>query len=111
MILRVARHTNQLAAIEAFYTKALNLEVLGRFEGHTGYDGLFLGRTGLDWHLEFTVSPHQAEHQPDEDDLLVLYPTTQAEHDALLASIEAAGIARQQPRNPYWEAHDDEGYA
>lgn len=115
MILRIARHTNQLAALETFYTQVLGLSVLGRFAGHDGYDGVFLGKEGLHWHIEFTQSTAPAQHTPDADDLLVLYPTNQAEYDALLQRIEAAGIATHTPTNPYWQrngllVHDPDGF-
>jgi len=71
MKLRVARHTNNIEAIENFYCKIIGLDNLGGFQNHDGYDGLFLGKRGLDWHLEFTKSNQPSVHQPDEDDLLV----------------------------------------
>lgn len=103
MILRAARHTNDLARITAFYTELLGLDVLGSFRNHDGYDGVFLGLPGSDWHLEFTTSPHPAAHVFDADDLLVFYPTTRTAHEVLLARIVAMGLAKEVPRNPYWQ--------
>ena len=37
--LRVARPTDQLEAIAAMYVEGLNLQVIGYFEGHDGFDG------------------------------------------------------------------------
>ena len=102
MILRAARHANDLPRITAFYTELLGLDVLGSFRDHAGYDGVFLGLPGSDWHLEFTTSPHPAAHAFDADDLLVFYPRTRTEHEALLARIDALGLAKEVPRNPYW---------
>lgn len=42
MIFRVARHTNNITAIQDFYTQVLGLKLLGSFEQHDGYDGIFL---------------------------------------------------------------------
>lgn len=105
MIFRAARHTNDLARITAFYTEVLGLEVLGSFRDHAGYDGAFLGHPDADWHLEFTTGPDPAEHSFDADDLLVFYPTTQAEYERLIAHIDAMGLPRETPRNPYWQVN------
>ena len=83
----------------------MHLQILGRFEGHLGYNGLFLGKEGADWQLEFTQSADQPEHQPDEDDLLVFYPETRTEYDAILASIKDADLELVLPKNPYWIEH------
>lgn len=44
MIFRNARHTKNLKSIIQFYTSVLELEVLGSFENHNGYDGVFIGK-------------------------------------------------------------------
>ncbi len=102
MIFRAARHTNDLARITAFYTELLGLDALGSFRNHAGYDGVFLGLPGSDWHLEFTTSSYPAARSFDADDLLVFFPTTRTEHEALLARIDAMGLAKEVPRNPFW---------
>ncbi|MFN4152491.1 MAG: VOC family protein, partial [Candidatus Sericytochromatia bacterium] len=73
MKFRIARHTNNLEPLINFYTNYLGLELLGRFKNHSSYDGIFLGKKDLDWHLEFTMSDEKANHIFDEDDLLVFY--------------------------------------
>ena len=105
LTLRVARHTDDLDRIEAFYVGVLGLQVLGRFEDHDGYDGLFLGRPELDWHLEFTTCARPAQHRFDEDDLLVIYPHDREEHAAMRRRIEESGLVLQTPANPYWREH------
>ncbi len=75
MNFRIARHTNKIKKITAFYINILNLEILGSFTNHDNYDGVFIGKQNLDWHLEFTRSDELAEHQFDDDDILVFYPT------------------------------------
>lgn len=49
---RVARPTNNLAEIVKFYHEGLGLEILGRFEDHSGYDGVMLGLPDKIHHLE-----------------------------------------------------------
>ncbi len=102
MHLRVARHTTNLQAITNFYTQLLGLEVLGSFNDHDGYDGVFLGTPEQDWHLEFTTSAKPPSHQPDEDDLLVFYVDTQEELEALAQRFSEKGIKTVEPKNPYW---------
>ena len=45
MKLRVARHTNDLDKIEAFYINILGFERLGGFQNHNNYDGVFIGKS------------------------------------------------------------------
>ncbi|MFW5692189.1 MAG: VOC family protein, partial [Chloroflexota bacterium] len=40
---RVARPTDQLAAVVAFYRDGLGLPVIAHFDDHAGYDGVILG--------------------------------------------------------------------
>ena len=73
MQLRIARHTNKIEEINIFYTTILNLEILGEFQKHDGYDGVFIGKPAFDWHLEFTTTHEDVDHQFDEDDCLVFH--------------------------------------
>lgn len=102
MIFRAARHTSKLQAITEFYTAVLGFSVLGSFEGHQQYDGVFLGKPHLDWHLEFTTSKSSVKHSSDADDLMVFYPTDRKEYDAILDTIQKEGIETLEPENPYW---------
>jgi len=105
MKFRVARHTTNLQIIIDFYTQNLELEVLGRFEKHNNYDGVFLGKKGLDWHLEFTVSLEQPKHHPDEDDLLVFYTQNANEFDRIKANFDQNQQRPIVAKNPYWNQH------
>jgi len=100
---RVARPTDQLAAIETFYSKHLGLPVIYRFTRHAGYDGLMLGLPGTDYHLEFTShvdgSPCPA---PTADNLLVLYFHGDAQMYDTVERLAAAGHQPVKPENPYW---------
>jgi hypothetical protein len=103
MDFRNARHTSGLRPIETFYTEVLGLQVLGRFEGHAGYNGLFLGFKGLGWHLEFTESEAAPSHHADEDDLLVFYLNSNEELRAILADAHKRKASVRQSKNPYWQ--------
>ncbi len=62
MNFRYARHTNNLKPLIEFYTKVIGLEIIGNFENHDKYNGVFLGKQDLDWHLEFTESDEKVNH-------------------------------------------------
>ena len=102
MKLRVARHTNNLEAMENFYCKVIGLDNIGGFQNHGHYNGLFLGKRGLDWHLEFTQSNEDAIHTPDEDDLLVFYVKTEGELHDFKRLFALKKIETLTPKNPYW---------
>lgn len=115
MKLRVARHTADLAPLIFFYGDILGLDILGHFESHEGYDGVFMGLKGAGWHLEFTTSAQAPEHQPDEDDLLVFYQQTHEEYNALRQKLVLNNINPIPAKNPYWNENgtsytDPDGY-
>lgn len=105
MKFRIARHTSNLQVIIDFYTQNLGLEVLGSFENHNDYDGIFLGKNGLDWHLEFTVSFDAPKHHPDEDDLLVFYINNLEEFEQMKANFKRNKHQVVSSKNPYWNQH------
>ena len=102
MKLRVARHTNDLENIKSFYVNILGLEILGGFENHNNYDGIFMGKPSENWHLEFTKSKEKINISCNEEDYLVFYPENQLEHDQILKNIEANNIKFITSKNPYW---------
>jgi catechol 2,3-dioxygenase-like lactoylglutathione lyase family enzyme len=115
MVLRVTRHTNNLEKIEAFYVNILGFERLGGFQNHNNYDGVFIGKSGLDWHFDFTESNDKANHHFDEDDIIVLYPSTILEHNSLLDNVSSNNISIITSKNPYWNENgkmflDPNGY-
>ena len=115
MIFRAARHTNDLKPLIEFYTNIVGLDVLGSFEDHDNYDGVFLGKHGQNWHLEFTKSLTKANHKFDADDILVFYPEQAAEYDKILERINYYEIKIITPENPYWRNNgimikDPDGY-
>ena len=105
MHFRYARHTNDIRLLEDFYAKVLNLDILGGFQDHDGYNGVFLGPKGGSWHLEFTESPDAPVHTFDEEDNLVFYPESQTEFDQIIERIQEENILRAKPKNTYWETH------
>ncbi|WP_127130208.1 VOC family protein [Pseudoflavitalea rhizosphaerae] len=115
MTFRYARHTTDLKSIEKFYTEIVGLQKLGGFEAHDEYDGIFLGLPGLDWHLEFTISPEKPQSKFDEDDILVFYKNSAADLAVIKKIIEGNHIPLETPKNPYWSKYglmisDPDGY-
>lgn len=102
MEFRCARHTQKIESLIYFYTSVLNFEILGKFENHDGYDGVFLGIKGENWHLEFTQNTKKPLSKFDEDDALVFYPKTQESYDGILENLKKFEVPILQPKNPYW---------
>ncbi len=103
MTFRFARHTNDLEKIKAFYVNILGLEIIGGFENHDGYDGVFLGKANENWHLEFTQSAETATHIFDDDDLLVFYPNTKLEFELIMENVKKYAVPFIEAKNPYWK--------
>jgi catechol 2,3-dioxygenase-like lactoylglutathione lyase family enzyme len=115
MFLRVARHTDNIEKMIDFYVNVLGFEVLGNFQNHKNYDGVFLGMLGLDWHFEFTQSKTKANHTFDEDDVIVLYPKSIIDYNELIDRIEHHNISILTATNPFWNENgkmflDPDGY-
>lgn len=102
MNLRIARHTNNLEKIEAFYINILGFERLGGFQNHNNYDGVFIGKPKLDWHFEFTQSDAKTNHTSDPDDVIVLYSKTISEYNQFIDRLIANNISIITANNPYW---------
>jgi ribosomal protein S18 acetylase RimI-like enzyme len=100
--LRVARHTERLDEIVAFYRDGLGLPEIGGFRDHDGYDGVFLELPGSRAHLEFTSGGGEGAPVPHPESLLVLYMGDEGTAAELVARLGAEPVA---PANPYWAAH------
>lgn len=100
MELRVARHTDRLEDVVAFYRDGVGLPELGRFIDHEGYDGVFLDLPGTGAHLEFTAGGDVAAPEAHPESLLVIYLETQEELDAIATRL---GSSEMRPANPYWQ--------
>ncbi|CAM4185724.1 MULTISPECIES: VOC family protein [Flavobacterium] len=115
MKFRFARHTNNLENIKSFYINVLGFELLGEFKNHAGYNGIFIGKPNLDWHLEFTVSDDEIIHSFNEDDILVFYPETAEDYKLNIENIQKQNICFINAKNPYWDENgkmilDPDGY-
>ncbi len=100
--LRVARHTERLEEVVAFYRDGIGLTEVGRFHDHDGYDGVFLVLPGTGAHLEFTSGGDHAAPVPHPESLLVLYLGDRAAVDAVATRLGTDPVA---PANPYWAEH------
>ena len=115
-ILRVARPTDNLAAIKQMYMAGLDLPLLGEFAGHDGFDGVMLGEPGGPYHLEFTArAGHQVGRAPTEDNLLIHYLPDVAQWQDRCGRMLSAGFMEVPSFNPYWDVHgrtfeDVDGY-
>lgn len=101
---RIARPTDRLEAVVAFYRDGIGLPVLTTFERHAGYSGVIIGLPDRDYHLEFVShedgSPGPA---PTEDNLLVLYLREGVAIEAATRRLAKLGAHPVAPENPYWE--------
>jgi catechol 2,3-dioxygenase-like lactoylglutathione lyase family enzyme len=102
MQLRIARHTERLEDVVSFYRDGLGLPELGRFKGHSGYDGVFLDLPGTEAHLEFTAGAGEGASTPDPESLLVLYLGDDQSVEETASRLDVDPIA---PANPYWAEH------
>ncbi len=102
MQLRVARHTERLDEVVAFYRDGLGLPEIGGFRDHAGYDGVFLDIPGTGAHLELTTGGAHRAPQPHPESLLVLYL---ADELAVRATAAQLGAEPVPPANSYWADH------
>jgi GNAT superfamily N-acetyltransferase len=102
LALRVARHTERLDEVVAFYRDGLGLTEAGGFRDHAGYDGVFLDVPGTGAHLEFTAGGADGAPAPHPESLLVLYLGDQPAVDEVVARLDTE---RVEPANPYWAEH------
>jgi catechol 2,3-dioxygenase-like lactoylglutathione lyase family enzyme len=115
MTFRFARHTNDLEQIKSFYIAILGFELLGTFENHNGYDGVFIGKSNENWHLEFTKTKEVISFDFKEDDILVFYPASKTEFELLVHKLQSHEIEFIKAKNPYWNENgkmilDPDGY-
>lgn len=102
MQLRVARHTERLDELLAFYRDGLGLTEIGGFRDHDGYDGVFLAVPGTGTHLELTSGGTHGAPPPHPESLLVLYL---GDEDAVRTLATRLGAPPVTPANPYWAEH------
>src|SRR5581483_3335647 len=102
MQVRFARHTDRFDEVVRFYRDGLGLPEIGRFEGHDGYDGVFLELPGTGAHLELTTGGEHAAPEPHPETLLVLYLGSEGAVEATVTRLAAEPV---EPANPYWAEH------
>jgi catechol 2,3-dioxygenase-like lactoylglutathione lyase family enzyme len=102
MQLRVARHTERLDDVVAFYRDGLGLPENGGFRDHDGYDGVFLDLPGTGAHLEFTAGGGHSAPEPHPESLLVLYLGDEESVRRVAARVGGDPVS---PANPYWAEH------
>jgi hypothetical protein len=106
VVMRVARPTDNLAAIAEMYAKGLGFTALARFEDHQGFDGVILGHPEQPYHIEFTAHRgHEVGNAPTQDHLLVFYIPDQNEWESACTQMLAAGFRAAPSYNPYWDVH------
>lgn len=102
MEVRIARHTERLDEVVAFYRDGLGLTEIGGFRDHDGYDGVFLALPGTNAHLEFTAGGDNRGPAPHPESLLVLYLGDSLTVEQIAARLGADPVV---PANPYWAEH------
>jgi catechol 2,3-dioxygenase-like lactoylglutathione lyase family enzyme len=102
MQLRVARHTERLDELVAFYRDGIGLTEVGGFRDHDGYAGAFLALPGTGAHLELTAGGEHGAPAPHPESLLVLYL---GDDDAVRAVAARLDVDPVSPANPYWGEH------
>jgi len=114
--MRVARPTDQLDEVVAFYRDGLGLDELGGFADHDGFDGVMLGSPGQPYHLELTRQKgHSVGRAPTRDHLLVFYLPDRSDWQAAVDRMKRHGLVPVASYNPYWDRsgvtfEDPDGY-
>lgn len=102
--LRVARATDRMAAVTAFYADGLGFTKLAAFQDHAGFDGVILGSPHAPYHLEFTHERGtHSPAKPHPETLLVFYLPDETEWRAAVARLRAMGVEPVASLNPYWD--------
>jgi catechol 2,3-dioxygenase-like lactoylglutathione lyase family enzyme len=115
-ILRVARPTNEIDKILKFYHNGLGFDLLFKFEGHEGFNGVMLGRKGAPYHFEFTQKEgHTVPNSPTQDNLIVFYMPNDKDFQDAVTRMKNCGFDPVPSFNPYWDRggvtfEDHEGY-
>lgn len=102
--LRIARPTDRLDEVVAFYCDLLDFSILTQFD-HEGFAGVILGRQANDFHLEFTHEHGRAsEAATSPEHLIVLYLEDDAWNQTQ-RRLASHGIVPVPSHNPYWDRY------
>jgi len=86
------------------YCVARNFVVLARFQDHQGFDGVMLGRPGMDYHFEFTqCREYPVSPTPTSEDLLVFYVPDREVWQSASERLIENGFVCVTSSNPYWD--------
>lgn len=114
--LRVARPTDDVTALIPFYRDGLGLDVLYKFYGHNGFDGVMIGKRDAPYHFEFTrAEGHTVGRSPSQDNLLVFYLPDPNDWQSAITRMTTAGFQPVVSFNSYWDENgstfeDPDGY-
>lgn len=114
--IRIARPTDNIAAVVEFYRDGLGFEILYEFKDHDGFDGVMLGLKDVSYHLEFTRKQgHLVGRAPTQDNLLVFYLPDNKTWQNAVDRLESKGFQAVKSFNPYWDKQgktfeDPDGY-
>jgi hypothetical protein len=101
--LRIARPVSDLSRSVAMYRQGLEIQELGSFSDHEGFDGAMLGDPGASFHLEFTFCRrHPVQPAPTHEDLLVFYIPEPEAWSHRCSAMLSAGFKEVESFNPYW---------
>ncbi len=101
--MRIARPTDQLEKVIAFYEKGLGLKRIGEFWEHNEFNGVMYGMPDANVHLEFTS--HRAGTPcpaPTKDNLLVFYLPNWDIISIVASRLKEMGYPEAEAENPYW---------
>jgi GNAT superfamily N-acetyltransferase/catechol 2,3-dioxygenase-like lactoylglutathione lyase family enzyme len=112
---RIARPTQRLGDVVAFYRDIVGLDVLAEFRDHDGFDGAMLGQRGAGVHFEFTHEHGGAPLPEASPEALVVLYFDEDDWRAMTQRLDAGGVRGVASRNPYWDRHgvtleDPDGY-
>ena len=85
------------------YAEGLGFQILTRFEGQDGYDGIVLGHEKHPYHLAFFHHRGASVGRATADNLIAFYIPDSNEWSAACSRMQAAGFNQVASHNPYWD--------
>ena len=114
--MRVARPVADLDVSQSMYCTGLNLQVVGQFRNHEGFDGVMIGSPSMSYHFEFTrCQHHQIVPSQTPEDFLIFYEPDKSKWSERCDQLILAGFIPVNSFNPYWDVNgktfqDVDGY-